>query len=510
MDQEPEGFKKYTTNISEFKKEVESLKDEKVLKNFSIKEIEEREKNLSFLVGQIHENALSIKDSYSLKDQKIFDGALKEADSTFAKVMNRLESVKKELQAAPKARLPTDTSNLFPSISEDSSQTESIDSQNQHHLMNTILSEIRQEFSRLLKDNSTNPTYEPIVGESQNAPPEQQNLSQPRIPLAFSEDFAPMGRSTKTELPTIQLQFDKVILSTFSGDHTEWITFRDEFTKYVHLNPHLSPVMKFHQLRTHLKGIALEAINGLTLSEADYEAAWSLLKERYDNERILIAEYLRRFFDLPYLQQFPTSTQFLQMVNKTNQLIRVLPLYNYDVTSWDPILMFILTSRLDNQSLRKWNDQIKKRQRIPLSELIEFLDVQAAERVAIGTEPKRFDQRPSTQKFKKSKVKKANVMLTTKESRCIQCKMDHPVYQCKTFLALDVKDRIKKVRQGKNCLSCFNTHSRKDECSFRNCKYCSQPHNDLLCYQREKELKNKPEGQKENRFDSNESPQVED
>lgn len=335
---------------------------------WSLNDLEEKGKNLSFLVGQIHDGFLKLKDLISSEDYASMTNAIKTIDDMFSKEMNRLDVRKLELKpvlppgAIPKVQKQSEIKDIFDDFP--SSPTGSLDSQRpmtQHHntpnqsndrdriLMNSILSEIRSEFSRILSEQS------------------QLTSTQVNIPLApIPEEIisAPRKNQQGNDLPITELRFDKVTLSTFSRDHTEWISFRDEFTKYVHCNPNLSAVMKFHQLRTHLEGIALEAINGLTLSDADYEAAWSLLKGRYDNERILVAEYLKRFFDLPYLSQNPTPTQFLQMVNKTNQLIRVLPLYDYDVSSWDPILIFVLTSRLDTQTLRKWNDQIKKRQRM--------------------------------------------------------------------------------------------------------------------------------------------------
>lgn len=509
MDSEIESVElnNYKATVKEFKIEIQLLKDENVVKSWSAGEIENKIKHFGLLIGQMHDNASKAKESLTLEDQNLLTSALEQADKLFSQAMNKLDALKGRFQpdVSTSKQIPSSFDFGSPFADDISPPSESIESQpinisKDKKLMDAILGEIRSEFSRILNEQSqlTSTRADPFLGETKQAG-SQSTLQMPyRVPLAQidEEDSAPKPRKNSAELPIMQLHFDKVSLSTFSGDHTEWIPFRDEFNKYVHLNPNLSAVMKFHQLRTHLNGIALEAINGLTLSEADYEAAWSLLKERYDNERILISEYLKRFFDLPYLSSNPTTTQFLQMVNKTNQLIRVIPIYHYDVTSWDPILIFVLTSRLDSQSLRKWSDQIKKRQRIPLSELIEFLDVQAAERVACSTEPRRIEHKASAPKSKKSKQKKVNVMVTTKESKCIQCKSsDHPVYQCKTFLALEVKDRIKKIRQGKHCLRCFNTHSDKEECSFRNCKYCSQAHNNLLCYQHENELKKDKEHQ---------------
>lgn len=69
-----------------------------------------------------------------------------------------------------------------------------------------------------------------------------------------------LGKHDQLDQPVVQLKFDRVELSTFSGDHTEWISFRDEFLQLVHTNKKISEVVKFHQLKTHPRGIALEAV----------------------------------------------------------------------------------------------------------------------------------------------------------------------------------------------------------------------------------------------------------
>lgn len=61
--------------------------------------------------------------------------------------------------------------------------------------------------------------------------------------------------------PRYHLKFDRVTIPTFDGNLMDWIPFRDQFTDMVHTNQNLSMLMKFHFLRNHLKGAALETVN---------------------------------------------------------------------------------------------------------------------------------------------------------------------------------------------------------------------------------------------------------
>lgn len=253
----------------------------------------------------------------------------------------------------------------------------------------------------------------------------------------------------------IQLKCDKMELSVFSGDYTTWISFKDEFLQLVHNNTRLSEMVKFHLLKTHLKNVALDAINGFKPCAADYQAAWAALMQRYNNDHRIVTEYIKKFFELPDLGSNPSNAQFLTMINKTNQLVRVLPQFGYDVSSWDPILMFCLLSRLDIRHVGKWNDQIKMRQKIKLSELIEFLKVQAAEIISSTKEVPR--NAFSKNKMQKRKPKQTNVMVTLEDDKksarkCAQCGNGHLTFTCKTFLALLIADRIKAIKGAKYCL----------------------------------------------------------
>lgn len=358
-------------------------------------------------------------------------------------------------------------------------------------LLTAIFSQIRSEFDRILTNNPALSGQSETVGETRDF--QGSNKSTVTEPGDGIEINKKHHHHNEVEYPVMQLKFDRVELSIFSGDYTEWISFRDEFIQLVHTNPKISDMVKFHQLKTHLRGIALDAINGFKLCAADYKSAWQTLVQRYDNDYRIVTEYIKKFFELPVLGANPSNAQFLQMVNKTNQLIRVLPAFGYDVTSWDPIIMYCLLARLDSHFIGKWNDQIKKRQKIPLSELMEFLEIQAAEIVAASTDrPRMMHQNPKN-KHQQKQRKSAHVMLAVSndsknaQSKCAQCGNTHSTFLCKTFLSLPVPERIKKIQAAKHCIKCLNKHAGGEKCTFGPCKHCTKGHNNLLCLQHEKD-----------------------
>lgn len=341
-----------------------------------------------------------------------------------------------------------------------------------------------------------------IHDESLNEP--MVGATAPMLELvSLSDHNSPMKKPSKPTNPPsvgenplayVQLKLDKVQLPTFSGDLTQWIAFRDQFVELVHNNPQLSSITKFYQLRNHLRGLAYDAINGFEMSAADYETAWLLLRKRYDKPDQIIDEYIRKFEELPFLTH-ASAVPLIRMVNRVNQMKRVLPRLGVDVQSWDTWIMFTIKSRLDRVTTKKWMDQIKMRQNVPLSELIEFLEVEATE--CMPTQAEKLRNPKSNWKEKNNPKTNATVMNIMVQGKCVKCGQEHPLYVCPAFRTLTVDERKKVAAEAKLCFRCLRQHDQPADCRNIICKTCHKGHNGMLCYVREKQRKETMEKQKQ-------------
>ncbi len=79
--------------------------------------------------------------------------------------------------------------------------------------------------------------------------------------------------SVKPKLP-------KLTLPKFKGVVTMWNTFWDSYESAIHTNDDISPIDKFNYLNSLLEGPALRAIQGLTLTSTNYNAAIEILNHR--------------------------------------------------------------------------------------------------------------------------------------------------------------------------------------------------------------------------------------
>lgn len=284
---------------------------------------------------------------------------------------------------------------------------------------------------------------------------------------------------------TMQLKLDSIKLPFFNGELTEWIAFKDLFEYLVHTNTGFSDTLKFHQLRTHLRGTALETIKGYQLTGANYESAWKDLKMRFDRKDEIIQEYIRRFLEVPAITFRPTFSKLRAIVDSTNQMLRALPSLGAKVKDWDPFILLIIMTKLDEESRFDWKKHIGRRDKIKVSNLIEFLELKA-----IDLQPNQGDHLSQMLKGEKGcqrKIFQINEKSSHKgKKECPLCKGDHYIWHCSKLKKECAKVRTDIIRTLKVCFKCLLKHEI-GLCSKEDCPYCGGPHNVLLCFKKERD-----------------------
>jgi len=119
--------------------------------------------------------------------------------------------------------------------------------------------------------------------------------------VVLEEALAEINKAKEKELEVQRVQSHEITLPPitipkFGGDYKEWMPFKDIFTTLIHENERLSKVQKLHYLKLNLYGEAETLLKQYTVTEANYEAAWQILQDRYCNKRILIKTQLKNLF----------------------------------------------------------------------------------------------------------------------------------------------------------------------------------------------------------------------
>ena len=110
-------------------------------------------------------------------------------------------------------------------------------------------------------------------------------------PLAHAS-LPPPATVVKPRLPRLQLP-------KFKGDVKNWPAFWDSFKSAVHENAEIPRVDKFNYLNSLLEGTALKSIQGLTLTEAHYDTAVGMLKERFGDPQQIICSHMEGLLKIP-------------------------------------------------------------------------------------------------------------------------------------------------------------------------------------------------------------------
>lgn len=91
----------------------------------------------------------------------------------------------------------------------------------------------------------------------------------------------------------------KINIPQFSGDINEWVSFHDIFKSLIHDCKYLSNVEKMYSLENSLKGEAKKFVQHLKLTDMNYNAAFDILKKRYENKSLLFSTQVDILLDQP-------------------------------------------------------------------------------------------------------------------------------------------------------------------------------------------------------------------
>lgn len=120
-----------------------------------------------------------------------------------------------------------------------------------------------------------------------------KSASASTISSAFEQGIAPTSITVSNNTSQSQLKLPVIKLPLFGGSYTEWATFYDSYHSLVENNENLSNVEKFHYLKSCLLGEAKQVVDGLIVTADNYETAWNLLKDRYENKRLISQHHMK-------------------------------------------------------------------------------------------------------------------------------------------------------------------------------------------------------------------------
>ena len=268
----------------------------------------------------------------------------------------------------------------------------------------------------------------------------------------------------------------------FAGSYEKWPSFRDMFTAVYINHPRLSPVEKFFHLRKKTTGRAHAIVSSFSLNGDNFELAWQALKDRYENKRVLVDKQLAKLFNIKAMTE--EKSEGLQAIQSTiNDCINILSNHNVNTSTWDPILIYLCSSKLPQKTLSVWEQSLDTHKELPTwQQMDKFLTnrYEVVERLSthnVATPPK--------------VAAKAFVAQDSPAFSCKECQENHGLLQCPVFNQLSPQDKSNYISENNFCLNCLKRNHTVEQCRSRfSCGHCKRRHHSSLCFSKGKPQKN--------------------
>ncbi|KAK9709603.1 Protein of unknown function (DUF1759) [Popillia japonica] len=133
--------------------------------------------------------------------------------------------------------------------------------------------------------------------------------------------------------------------------------------------------------------------------------------------------------------------QLRKLPDSFNKNIRALKALGQPTESWDTLLIYTLSLKLDSVTKREYEESVSKIDDPKISDLTDF-------------------------------IAKRCQLLETIESKHKQ--------SCEKFLSMAITDRVNEIKRRKLCMNCLRPGHIQKDCISSNCKHCGRKHNSLI------------------------------
>lgn len=273
--------------------------------------------------------------------------------------------------------------------------------------------------------------------------------------------------TTKETIESNNFKLEPIKIPIFSGALKEWPNFNSLFGTIVIKNFGLNNIQRMQYLKTSVSGEALQLISNMDISEENFNKAWKILVDRYENKRAMRETHLDALFTLQFMTS-ESAHELRELYDNSKECIELL-----QGVSSEQILLYTLVKKLPDETRMIYEQSLKNPTgEQKLSEFFEFLHkrCQVLETIE-GDEENSIS----------CNVAYNDYQSTNKECLMEQCdEQCQNLYLCDEFRSLTVAERRQIVTDQSLCSLCLKQHV-ETECNFKKrCSICGERHNKLL------------------------------
>ena len=311
-----------------------------------------------------------------------------------------------------------------------------------------------------------------------------------------SQDSGPSSPSSVNELPpipppqsshsqsTTKPRLPKLVLPKFNGEITKFKSFWDSFDSAVNKNADLSSVDKFNYLHALLEGQAARAIQGLTLSESNYQAAVEILHERFGKTQQIISAHMDELLKLPTCT-WDKPGQLRIIYDKIKINGRGLEPLGVKAEQYGSFLIPVIMSRLPAE-VRLHVARVSTKDVWEINELLKVIQAEVEAREMSDT--MKIQEREGTETTFTPKrgfsPGTANSLFARSDDgsgiRCAFCNGEH---YSETKFRKKIQTRKNILIMDKRCFWCLSVGHRANQCPRKKkCRVCDRTdHHQSVC-----------------------------
>lgn len=308
--------------------------------------------------------------------------------------------------------------------------------------------------------------------------------------LILEAKDAAVATPTERQL-IIQQQPLKAPIPTFDGSYAGWPKFKAIFNDLMSKSGD-SDAFKLYHLDKALVGSAAGILDARTINEGNYEQAWRILTDRYENKRVIVESHIRGLFSLKRITS-ESSKDLRALVDEASRHVENLRFLKQELLGVSEHMVVFLISNALNKSTRKaWESTLKRGELPKYEPTVKFLKnrcqilenceaaTQSSASQPIKPKPTFATSKPPVQKCYASAVNPSKSSVTSTD-RCVFCEGQHRNFQCDVLGSLTTAERLEKVRTAGVCFNCLRKGHQSKECpSSNHCKKCQKHHHTLL------------------------------
>lgn len=247
-----------------------------------------------------------------------------------------------------------------------------------------------------------------------------------------------------------------ITLPKFRGTIDSWLEFRDAFKSLVHDEPNLDPIRKLFYLKGCLSGEAADVISFIESSAQNYEVAWSLLHDRYDNRKLMRDTYIKNLIKMPFVAKQFSTRMFVDCIQKN---LRAFQATGEPIQHWDSFLIVLLRDKLNDHLRDRWDEHVNDVPNPTILQFVSFLNrkaqLESTKSRNVQLQSANLIGRPASPISKLNSRPQRVYTATTFSPHCSLCGGDHFTSSCSKLLNLSVSQRWEAARKGEWCTNCL-------------------------------------------------------